>query len=187
MTVGVLALQGDVQEHHDVLRSLRVTSKDVRTPSDLAEVDRLILPGGESTTISHLLTTSGLFQEIITRHKDGTLPLFGTCAGAILLAKKIVGGAVPTLGLLDITIDRNAYGSQLDSFSEDISVPLLGRKPLAVSFIRAPKITAVGKDVQILASYRKVPILVRQGTILASSCHPEVHGEARLHRFFLGL
>jgi 5'-phosphate synthase pdxT subunit len=186
MTVGVLALQGDVSEHHEVLRGLRVASFDVRTPADLAGVDRLIIPGGESTAISLLLQSSGLFQEIIARHIKRTLPIFGTCAGAILLAKRIEGTNTPkSLALLNITIDRNAYGTQLDSFEERISVPVLGRKPLRVSFIRAPKITATGEGVEILAMHKKVPVLVRQGSILASACHPEVQCEIRLHEYFL--
>lgn len=184
MVVGVLALQGDFAEHITVLRSLGVETKEVRTPEDLALCDRLIIPGGESTVMSKLLKSSGILVVLMDRARGGTLPMFGTCAGAILLAKDIVGKNAPEgLKLIDMTVDRNAYGTQLQSFHADLVVDGIGT--ISVAFIRAPKITRVGKDVEILASYEGVPVLVRQGRFLAGTCHPEVRGEGRVHRLFL--
>ena len=186
MIVGVLALQGDFAEHTTVLQSLGVDTREVRTPEDLALCDRLIIPGGESTVMGKLLKSSGILPTLVDRAHTGSLAIFGTCAGAILLAKDIVGKNAPEgLGLIDMTIDRNAYGTQLQSFHADISVPSIGMVPVA--FIRAPKITRVGKDATILASYEGMPVLVRQGKFLASACHPEVRGETALHRYFMNM
>ena len=187
MTVGVLALHGDFAEHLAVLTSLRIHADEVRTPEDLRRVHRLIIPGGESTVIAKLLSSTGLRKAIQTRVREGSLPLYGTCAGAILLARRVRGKKSATpLGLVDITVDRNAYGTQLQSFEATIRVKSLST-PLRVAFIRAPKITAVGKGVTVLAELNGSPVLVLQGRILAGTFHPEIRGEAALHRMFLAL
>lgn len=186
MIVGVLALQGDFAEHMAVLGSLHCEAKEVRIPEDLAECSHLIIPGGESTVMGKLLLSSGIRPELLKKMEQGTLAIFGTCAGAILLAKEIHGKNSPEgLGLIDMTVDRNAYGTQLHSFHADIAVTGIGT--ISVAFIRAPKITRVGKDVEILASYEGMPILVRQGRFLACACHPEVRGETAIHRYFLSM
>ncbi len=186
MIVGILSFQGDVAEHAAVLSALSVQSTEVRTVDDLKKIDRLIIPGGESTVIARHLSISGLDKEIIKMAKAG-MPVFGTCAGAILLARKATGKNAPsTLGLIDITVDRNAYGAQLDSFEALISVKG-GPKSVAVSFIRAPIITWTGKGVEVLATHGKHPVLVRQGKILAAACHPEMRGSVEMHEIFLNL
>ncbi len=185
MTVGVLALQGDFAEHISILRSMRIRIVEVRTPLDLEAVDRLIIPGGESTVISGLLQSSGLWQKICTRVRKKTLPIFGTCAGLILLAKHVTGKNAPqTLQLLDVTVDRNAYGSQIQSF--DRKIRLKGAsKSLDVAFIRAPKITEIGKGVEVLATSGGNPVLVRQGQLLGATFHSEVTGTPEIHKLFL--
>lgn len=184
--IGVLALQGDTAEHIALLSGMGVDTREVRTPEDLAPCDRLIIPGGESTVMRTLLRSSGILPALMDRAHRGMLAIFGTCAGAILLAKEIIGKNAPEgLGLIDVTVDRNAYGTQLQSFHADITVQKIGIIPVA--FIRAPKITRVGKDVEILASHEGTPVLVRQGRFLASACHPEVLGETAMHRYFLNI
>lgn len=184
MTVGVLALQGDFAEHLAVLKHLRVQALEVRTENDLKQVDRLIIPGGESTVMSRLLWLDGLADAIIRRVKKG-MPVYGTCAGAILLATRATGDRAPkTLGLMDIVVDRNAYGSQIDSFETSLKISGLP-KLLPAAFIRAPMIARVGKDVEILSSHEGKPVLVRQGKLLAGTFHPEVRGESAVHRMFL--
>ena len=186
MFIGVLALQGDFAEHIAVLHALEAEPKEIRTPEDLVSCSHLIIPGGESTVMGKLLTTSGIREPLIKRANAGDLAIFGTCAGAILLAKDIQGKNAPDgLGLMDITIDRNAYGTQLHSFETEISVEGIGSVPVA--FIRAPKIMRVGKDVETLALHEGAPVLLRQGRFLASACHPEVRGESAVHRVFLSM
>lgn len=199
MIVGVLAFQGDFAEHIDVLNRLYVPSLEVRTKDDLAKIDALIIPGGESTVIGKFLEESGMGKEIskrarVPRQRKETPPrgvstngliVYGTCAGAIVLAKKVTGkNALASLGLIDITIDRNAYGTQLDSFEAKLRIKGI-RESIPVSFIRAPKITRVGRGVEILAEYKGDPVLVRQGNILLSTFHTEVRGEVAIHRLFL--
>ncbi len=187
MTVGVLALQGDFAEHLSVLASLAVPARDVRTTDDLDQVTHLILPGGESTVLSSLLDSTGLRHAILARVRSGSLPIFGTCAGAILLARKVRGPHAPVpLALLDIVVDRNAYGPQSHSFRASVRVPSL-RRSLDASFIRAPKITHVGKGVTVLAKHRNHPVVVAQGDVLAATFHTETAGIADLHRLFLDL
>jgi 5'-phosphate synthase pdxT subunit len=183
--VGVLALHGDFLEHTELLRSMRVPCREVRILGDLRRCDRLIIPGGESTVMAKLLKETGLDREIQRRVGEGSLAVYGTCAGAILLARKATGkNAPPTLGLIDITVERNAYGTQFQSF--EATIRLKGqRSPLTVAFIRSPKILKVGKGIEILATHGKDPILVRQGRILAGTFHPEVRGEREIHRIFL--
>jgi len=186
MTVGVLALQGNFAEHMAVLQKLKVETGEVRSAADLVACDRLIIPGGESTVMARLLKSSGLWEMIHTRVENDSLPIFGTCAGAILLAKDVLGKNAPdTLGLLDIAVDRNAYGSQLQSFDAEIS--LQGEGKISVAFIRAPKITRIGEGVEVLAEYEGEPVIIRQGKFLASACHPEMHGETAMHRIFLNM
>jgi 5'-phosphate synthase pdxT subunit len=184
--IGVLALQGDFAEHLKILRKIGAEMREVRVPGDLADCTHLIIPGGESTVIAKLLRSAGLWDPISERGRDGTLAIFGTCAGAILLAQRATGlHPPPTLKLLDIDVDRNAYGSQLQSFSAAIHIEHIG--DLTVAFIRAPRITRVGKKAEILAAHEGVPVLVRQGRVLAAAFHPEVRGEERIHRYFLGI
>ncbi len=187
MTVGILAFQGDFAEHRDVLQELGVRSKEIRSIEDLGHCTHLIIPGGESTVMSHFLQESGLMKEIPTRVKEGTLAIYGTCAGAILLAKKVRGKNIPyTLKLMDIDVDRNAYGTQLDSFERKIQIKG-SKKPMTVSFIRAPMITRTGKGVIVLAHDSKQPVLVQQGRLLAGTFHPEMRGESGIHKLFLNL
>ncbi|MSR87078.1 pyridoxal 5'-phosphate synthase glutaminase subunit PdxT [Candidatus Peribacteria bacterium] len=185
MTIGVLAFHGDFAEHLDVLKSLSVQCREVRSLADLDKVHRLIIPGGESTVMSRFLDESGLDKEIIKRVVQGSLPIYGTCAGAILLAKKVTGKNAPrSLKLIDMVIDRNAYGTQAQSFQTELKLKGM-KKPLPVAFIRAPMITKVGEDVEVLASHNGFPVLVKQGSVLAGTFHPEVRGQDAIHRLFL--
>ncbi len=186
MKVGVLALQGDVSEHRKVLQDLGVEAPEVRTMADLAGVDALIIPGGESTTMGKLMIESGLDRAIRERAERG-MPVYGTCAGMILLARAAGGGEPPLLRLMDIEVQRNAYGRQVDSFETDLDVPALGPPALHAVFIRAPVVERVGRDVDVLASLQSRPVLARQGVLLVSSFHPELSGDARVHRYFLEL
>jgi 5'-phosphate synthase pdxT subunit len=185
MIIGVLAFQGDFAEHMDVLTSLAVRSVEVRSLEDLEKVNALIIPGGESTVMAKFLEESGVGKEIQSRVKAKSLFVYGTCAGAIVIAKKATGKNAPhALGLIDIDVDRNAYGTQLESFEASLAISSI-KKPISVAFIRAPKITRTGKGVEVLSEYKKDPVLVRQGTVLAGTFHPEVRGEQAIHRLFL--
>jgi 5'-phosphate synthase pdxT subunit len=185
--VGVLALQGAFEAHQHVLRDLGVGSVQVRTPADLEMVDALVMPGGESTTMSHLLQTSGLFDVIDARLKQG-MPVFGTCAGMILLAKGVLDGRSDqrSFGAIDIDVKRNAYGRQIDSFETDISLVGLVEDFHAV-FIRAPQIARIGDDVTVLARHNENVVLARQGSVMVASFHPELTNDARIHSMFIGL
>lgn len=185
-SVGVLALQGSFSEHLTKLAQLtEVLPVAVKTAADLEQVDRLILPGGESTAISRLLQRTGLSELLKRRVKEG-LPVWGTCAGLILLAKNIVGEQ-PHLGVMDITVRRNAYGSQLDSFSCRQLLPALGAEPLPLVFIRAPWIEKVGEQTEILGEYAGHIIAARQRKLLATSFHPELTDSDAVYRYFLQL
>lgn len=190
MTIGVLALQGDFQEHLAVLRRIGVEPLEVRLPKQLAAVDRLIIPGGESTTIGRLLSRSGLLEPVRAR-AGRDLAVWGTCAGAILLAREVLDmkvGGQPTIGVMDIQIRRNAYGSQLESFETPLVVPALGEASLRGVFIRAPQIEVIGRDVEVLASLAGgVVVAARQGRLLATTFHPELTDDDRVHRYFLEL
>ncbi|HRH93237.1 MAG TPA: pyridoxal 5'-phosphate synthase glutaminase subunit PdxT [Candidatus Peribacteria bacterium] len=191
MLVGVLAFQGDFAEHLQVLSDMGVACVDVRNAADLAKVSRLIIPGGESTVIAQFLTTTGMGREIRRRvlrpGKNDRLAVYGTCAGAILLGRRVTGKNAPSpLGLIDIDLQRNAYGEQLDSFQADLKVTGIPG-PIRASFIRAPKITRVGKAVEVLAKHDGLPVLVRQGNVLVGTFHPEVRGEKKIHELFVGL
>jgi 5'-phosphate synthase pdxT subunit len=186
-TIGVLALQGDVREHLQALTSLGVEATAVRRPSELDAVDGLVLPGGESTTMIKLARIFELLDPLRRRIGEG-LPAFGTCAGMILLADRIVDGAEgqETIGGLDVTVRRNAFGRQVDSFEEDLGITGLDETVHAV-FIRAPWVEEVGPGVEVLAKAAGHPVAVRQGHLLATSFHPEVGADSRLHRLFLDL
>ena len=185
--VGVLALQGAFEAHQHVLRDLGVESVQVRTPSDLDVVDALVMPGGESTTMSHLLQTSGLFNSIDARLKQG-MPVFGTCAGMILLAKGVLDGRSDqrSFGAIDIDVKRNAYGRQIDSFETDIALAGVVEDFHAV-FIRAPQIARLGEEVTVLARHNEDVVLARQGSVMVASFHPELTSDARIHSMFIGL
>jgi 5'-phosphate synthase pdxT subunit len=182
MKIGVLALQGAFREHLLTLAGIGVEGVAVRLPSDLVDLDGLILPGGESTTMRKLIDRWSLRQPILDLAASGA-PLFGTCAGMIVLAREIVGSEEPVLPLLDVTVERNAFGRQLDSFEADLSVPVLGDQPVHGVFIRAPVITRTGPDVDVLA---RLPdgrvVAVRERNVIATAFHPELAGETRFHR-----
>jgi 5'-phosphate synthase pdxT subunit len=185
--IGILALQGDVREHADALRDVGAEPIEVRLPRDLVGLDGLILPGGESTTMRRLIDLYGLRDPIVALARGGA-PLYGTCAGMILLADRIADGDEPVLRLLDITVERNAYGRQLDSFEADLDIPSLGDEPLHGVFIRAPVVSEVGPEVEVLARDQDGrPIAVRQGSVMATAFHPELTGDRRLHRLMLEL
>lgn len=185
--VGVLAFHGDFAEHIELLASMKVKSIEVRSVDDLKKVSHLIIPGGESTVMSRFLKMTGVGDEIKKRVKAGGLAVFGTCAGSILLARKVRGKNSPgTLQLMDLTLERNAYGAQTESFEAEIKAKGF-KGVLPVAFIRAPVFTAVGKNVEILASLKGKPILVRQGRLLAGAFHPEIRGETAIHKLFLSL
>ena len=182
MKIAVLALQGDFREYIQTLESIGVEGVPVRLPADLDGVSGLILPGGESTTMRQLIQRWGLVDPIRGLAATGA-PLFGTCAGMIVLSKQIVGGDPPVLPLLDVSVERNAFGRQLDSFEADLTVPVLGDTPVHAVFIRAPVIEAVGPDVDVLARLDDGRIVaVRERNVLATSFHPELAGETRFHR-----
>ncbi len=183
--IGVLALQGDVREHLTVLGGLGATARPVRRPSELAELDGIVIPGGESTTICRLLDVFELREPLRERLADG-LPAFGSCAGMIVLASEILDGRPDQrpLGALDITVRRNAFGRQVDSFETDLDVAGLPGAVHAV-FIRAPWVERTGPEVGVLATVGEHPVAVRQGSVLATSFHPEVSGDDRLHALFL--
>jgi 5'-phosphate synthase pdxT subunit len=182
MRIGVLALQGAFAEHVAALRAIGVEAVEVRLPEHVDAVDGLVLPGGESTTMRRLIDRWGLRGPILDLAARGA-PLFGTCAGLILLAREITGGEPPVLPLLDVTVQRNAFGRQLDSFETELDVPLLGAQPVHAVFIRAPVIERVGPDVDVIARLPDGRIVaVRERNILATSFHPELAGETRFHR-----
>ncbi len=182
MRIGVLALQGAFREHLDTLDAIGVEGVRVREPRDLAGVSGLILPGGESTTMRKLIDRWGMREPIMTLAASGA-PIFGTCAGMILLAREIAGGEGPVLPLLDVTVERNAFGRQQESFETDIVVDPLGATPVHALFIRAPIIERTGPGVDVLARLDDGRIVaVRERNILATSFHPELLGETRFHR-----
>ncbi|HVL81132.1 MAG TPA: pyridoxal 5'-phosphate synthase glutaminase subunit PdxT [Actinomycetota bacterium] len=179
--VGVLALQGDVSEHLDLIRGSGA-AVPVRTAADLDTVDAVVLPGGESTTIAGLLERGEMMAPLRKAIASG-MPAFGTCAGAIVLASEVRGGDVPHLGVLDMVVQRNAYGRQVDSFETRVDVASVGE--VDAVFIRAPVIEEVGTDVDVLATHDGRPVVVRQGRVLAATFHPEIAGDPGLHRYFL--
>jgi 5'-phosphate synthase pdxT subunit len=172
-----------VEKHIRMLSKINVPCCPVKYSEELEQINALIIPGGESTTIGKLLTRFSLFDPLAKLIAQG-LPVFGTCAGLILLAKRIEGFDQPSFKLLDITVARNAYGPQIESFETDIDIPALGEKAFRAVFIRAPIITQAAPHVEILAGFEGNPVLVRQGNLLASSFHPELTDDERIHRHF---
>jgi 5'-phosphate synthase pdxT subunit len=191
-TIGVLALQGDFSEHAAMLRRLGVDAREVRSAEQLKGLDGLIIPGGESTTFGRLIEDFHLYEPLSAFVRSST-PTWGTCAGMIVLARHASDLPFPTLEALDIEVDRNAYGRQIDSFEADIDVPAIGAEPFHAVFIRAPVVASVGKGVEVLASCRRDdteaarPVAVRQGSVMATSFHPELTDDTRLHRYFLDI
>ena len=181
--VGVLSLQGAFAAHIECVESLGVSALEVRTPEQLQNVDALVMPGGESSTMSQLLLSSGLFEAIAQRLAEG-MPTFGTCAGMILLASEVLDGRSDqrSFGAIDISVRRNAFGRQIDSFESEIETPFGDFRGV---FIRAPRIERVGTDVEVIGRLGNEPVLVRQGNVLAASFHPELSGDARLHDYFV--
>lgn len=194
--IGVLDIQGSVEEHLDALKKIGAIAIAVKSKKDLDKVAGLIIPGGESTTIGKLMRRYGLDKAIKKRIQDTgnrkqrgeqTLSIWGTCAGAILLAKKIQNPRPHSLQLMDIEIERNAYGRQLDSFETEIFAPVLGRRKIPAPFIRAPRVKKASPKVKILAQYRGTPVMLRQENLLATMFHPELTDDTRVHRYFLSL
>jgi len=184
-TVGVLALQGDVREHVHALESLGVAASPVKTPDQLGAVDALVIPGGESTTIGKMAVRFDLIEPLRRSIEDG-LPTYGTCAGLIFLAGAVTDGDQPLLGVLDVVVRRNAFGRQNESFESDLEIDGLD-EPFQAIFIRAPWVEKVGAEVEVLAGISEHPVMVRQGNILATSFHPELTGDGRIHQLLLDL
>ena len=186
MKIGVLALQGDVREHARSLSDCGVSASLVRRASELERVDALVIPGGESTTIAKLARTFGLFDDISARIKNG-MPTYGSCAGMILLANQVLDAIVgqETFGGLDVTVRRNAFGRQVDSFESDLTFDGITEIPVRAVFIRAPWVEKVGIGVAVLAQVQGHPVAVRQGSIFATSFHPELTGDNRIHKYFV--
>lgn len=192
-TIGVLALQGDVPEHVRALEAAGARAVRVRRASELSQVDGLVLPGGESTTIDRLLSVFELREPLVERLREG-LPAYGSCAGMILLADRVIGGTADqrALGGIDMTVRRNAFGRQVDSFETSLSVRGVDDGPVPATFIRAPWVEEVGAGVEVLASVTEGPaagriVAVAQGPLMATSFHPEITGDARVHAMFVRL
>lgn len=192
-TIGILAVQGDVREHQHVLEALGATVLKVRRPSELTQCEGLVIPGGESTVMDKLVRTFELREPLVTRIGAG-MPVFGSCAGMILLADRLADGAQgqQTLGGIDMTVRRNAFGRQVDSFEEDLALPAVGEEPVRAVFIRAPWVESVGAEVEVLGRVQTGPaaghiVAVRQGAAMATSFHPEVTGDYRVHDYFLSI
>lgn len=184
LTLGVLALQGDFREHRVMFEGLGARTLEVRRPGDLAGLDGLVIPGGESTTMSKLIVANGLFAPLRAFHAAGGA-VYGTCAGLIMAARETIEGAPPTLGLIDVTARRNAFGRQVHSFEADVPVARLSGGPMHAVFIRAPWIERVGQGVEVLATWEGHAVAAREGRVLVVAFHPELTDDARLHELFL--
>jgi len=184
LKVGVLSLQGAVEEHLKMIKRCGFEGIKVKTIEDLEKVDRLIIPGGESTTIGKLAKIYNLDREITKKGKEG-MPIFGTCAGMILLANKVVGNEQIRFNLIDIVVERNAFGRQVDSFEVDLNIENFTGKPFRAVFIRAPYIKKIGSNVKVLAKFKGKIIMAQQKNILVSSFHPELTDDLRVHKYFL--
>ena len=184
MKIGVLALQGAFREHCLMLEACGATAIEVRKPEQLAEIDGLVLPGGESTTMGKLMVEWGLDEAIRAKAAEG-MAIYGTCAGMIMLAKEIEGSDQPRLGLMDTTAVRNAFGRQRESFEADLVAAKISAEPIKAVFIRAPYLKSVGPEVEVLASVGEKVVIARQGKMLVSAFHPELTEDQRLHRYFL--
>jgi 5'-phosphate synthase pdxT subunit len=183
--IGVLALQGDFEAHSKVFRGLSAEAVEVRRIPQIAGLDGLVIPGGESSALLNLMADEPWFDAIRGFHGAGGV-LMGTCAGAILLSREVAGGAQPSLGLLDATIARNAFGRQVDSFETTLDAPRLGGRIEAV-FIRAPRFVRTGPGVEVLARYEGEPVMVKEGRVLAMTFHPELTPDAKPHAYFLSM
>jgi 5'-phosphate synthase pdxT subunit len=186
MKIGILALQGAVREHRDMLHRLNVETVDVLNPDDLNGIDGLILPGGESTTVGKLLVRYNLLEPIAGLGRRG-LPIFGTCTGLILLSKHINNSDQHRFGLMDTYVERNAFGRQPASFEADMLVPVLGDIPFHTVFIRAPYIDKVEDNVKVLLSFHDKILFARQDNLLAAAFHPELTDDTRVHEYFLNI
>jgi 5'-phosphate synthase pdxT subunit len=184
MKVGVLALQGAFREHIRMLTSLGAEAVEIRLPAELDEVDGLVIPGGESTTMRKLMADYR-FVDTVKEFAASGRPIFGTCAGCIVMAERIDGRRQDLLNLIDIDVERNAYGRQLESREADIAGAALGEEPFHAVFIRAPRILGIGPGVEDLARYRETVVLARQKNILVATFHPELTGDSRIHGLFL--
>ena len=184
LCVGVLALQGAFREHVAAVTRLGATAREVRQLKDIDGIDALIIPGGESTTMGKLLNEWNMLEPLRQRILEG-MPVYGSCAGLILLCREIENSDQPRLGVLDATVRRNAFGRQVDSFETDLSIPEIGADPIPAVFIRAPVITRVGAGVTVLAEVKGQAVAVRQNNILATSFHPELTPDTRMHSYFL--
>ncbi|HEY3413445.1 MAG TPA: pyridoxal 5'-phosphate synthase glutaminase subunit PdxT [Armatimonadota bacterium] len=182
--IGVLDLQGAVREHIAVLERLGVDVRRVRLPQELEELDGLIIPGGESTTVGKLMERYGLDVAIQRRAGEG-MAVFGTCMGMIVMAQRIEGSDQQRLGLMDICVRRNAFGRQVDSFEADIDIPSLGEDPVPAVFIRAPIVLDAGPDVSVLGEWDGMPVAVRQERFLGAAFHPELTDDTRIHNLFV--
>lgn len=186
LCVGVLALQGAFREHLAAMSRLDVASREVRQLKDLDGIDAMIIPGGESTTMGKLLREWNMLDPLRRRIEQG-MPVYGSCAGLILLCRSIEGSDQPRLGVLDATVRRNAFGRQVDSFETELDMPEVGAEPVPAVFIRAPVIIRVGEGVKVLAQVKDQAVAVRQDNVLATSFHPELTSDTRLHRYFLAM
>lgn len=184
MTIGVLALQGDFIEHIAFLMKLGVKAIPVRKPDELKGLSGLILPGGESTTMMSLVYSFDLLKPLKKLAHNG-LPVMGTCAGMILMSKKVYNFNMDTLSLIDMEVKRNAFGRQLDSFETELDIPALGKEPFPAVFIRAPLVESISPQVEILGKLNSDVVAVRQNKLLAIAFHPELSSDTRLHRYFL--
>ena len=184
--IGVLTLQGDFALHVSHLERCGARVVTVRYPQDIPALTGLVIPGGESTTIGKLMDRHGLLPVLRRSIAEG-LPVYGTCAGAILLAARIAESDQHRIGVMDITVSRNAYGRQVDSFEADLAVPTLGTRHLRGVFIRAPIVKQVGPDVEVLCRFEGQPVLMRQGNLLAGTFHPELTDDLRLHDYFVAI
>jgi 5'-phosphate synthase pdxT subunit len=185
LKIGVSGIQGDFREHKVMLEKLGVDVKVVRKPEELDEVDGLVIPGGESTTMIRIMKMVNLYEKLKQKIKEG-FPVFGTCAGMILLSKEVVNFPQDSLGVIDIKVERNAYGRQVDSFEEQIEVKGF-EKTFNAIFIRAPKVVDYGENVEVLATYMDSPVLLRQNNVLVASFHPELTEDTRIHEYFLNM
>jgi 5'-phosphate synthase pdxT subunit len=185
--IGVLALQGDFAEHIGIFQRLGIAAREVRHPPELADLDGLVIPGGESTTVARLISEFALLEPLRERAQEG-FPLWGTCAGMIVLAQRVSELAWPTLDALAIAVRRNAFGRQVDSFETDLAVPALGQQPFHAVFIRAPIVEEVGDGVEVLAKLEnEKTVAVRQANVLATAFHPELTEDDRFHRYFIDM
>ena len=184
--VGVLALQGAFREHVAAVSSLGVEAREVRQLKDMDGIDAMIIPGGESTTMGKLLNEWHMLEPLRERIMQG-MPVYGSCAGLILLCRTIENSDQPRLGVLDATVRRNAFGRQVDSFETELSMPEVGPDPVPAVFIRAPVLISVGPEVRVLAEVKGQAVAVRQNNILATSFHPELTPDTRLHSYFLNM